>query len=47
MAHKKKSSKHKASVKAIEPEAVPNPAMHKQSKRKGGSTKKMAAKKCV
>ena len=43
----KKSSKHKASVKTIEPSAVPDPAMHKQSKKKGGSRKKMAAKKCI
>lgn len=47
MAGKKKSGKHGRGVKSIEPEAVPNPVMHKQSKRKGGNTKKMAAKKCI
>ena len=43
----KKSGKHGRGVKAIEPSAVPNAPMHKQSKRKGGNLKKMASKKCM
>ena len=40
----KKSSKK--SVKAIEPSAKPVAIVHKQSKRKGGSIKRMAKKTC-
>ncbi len=41
----KKHGKHGRGVKTIEPSAVPEPVVHKQSKRKGRNLKRMAAKK--
>ena len=41
-----KKTNKKRGVKTIEPSAVPDPAMHKQSKKKGGRKKITAKKTC-